>query len=94
MAIDCCVVLLALFVVPPGRVAYSVLAAVLMSLFLGQLQARALHSDLNSFCKTNRGQMPNKSSPTSILSQIKMRYGSSSRSRYSLSGRQGLNFCE
>lgn len=34
MAIDCCVVLLALFVVPPGRVAYSVLAAVLMSLFL------------------------------------------------------------
>ena len=34
MAIDCCVVLLALFVVPPERVAYSVLAAVLMSLFL------------------------------------------------------------
>jgi len=34
MAIDCCVVLLALFVVPPGRVAYSALAAVLMSLFL------------------------------------------------------------
>jgi len=34
MAIDCCVVLLTLFVVPPRRVAYSVLAAVLMSLFL------------------------------------------------------------
>jgi uncharacterized membrane-anchored protein YitT (DUF2179 family) len=34
MAVDCCVVLLALFVVPPERVAYSVLAAVLMILFL------------------------------------------------------------
>ena len=34
MAIDACVVLLALLVVPPGRVAWSVLAAVLMSLFL------------------------------------------------------------
>ncbi|APW38324.1 hypothetical protein RD110_14925 [Rhodoferax koreense] len=34
MAIDCSVVLLALLVVPPARVAWSVLAAVLMSLFL------------------------------------------------------------
>lgn len=34
MAIDCSVVLLALMVVPPARVAWSVLAAVLMSLFL------------------------------------------------------------
>jgi uncharacterized membrane-anchored protein YitT (DUF2179 family) len=34
MAIDSGVVLLSLFVVPPERVAYSVLAAVLMSLFL------------------------------------------------------------
>lgn len=34
MAIDSSVVLLALFVVPPERVAYSILAAVLMSLFL------------------------------------------------------------
>ena len=34
MAIDSVVVLLALFVVPPDRVAWSVLAAVLMSLFL------------------------------------------------------------
>ena len=34
MVTDFCVVLLALFVVPPGRVAWSVLAAVLMSLFL------------------------------------------------------------
>jgi uncharacterized membrane-anchored protein YitT (DUF2179 family) len=34
MGMDFCVVLLALFVVPPGRVAWSVLAAVLMSLFL------------------------------------------------------------
>ncbi|MES2942497.1 MAG: YitT family protein [Pseudomonadota bacterium] len=34
MVIDSTVVLLALFVVPPERVAYSVLAAVLMSLFL------------------------------------------------------------
>ena len=34
MAIDSTVVLLALFVVPPDRVAWSVLAAVLMSLFL------------------------------------------------------------
>jgi uncharacterized membrane-anchored protein YitT (DUF2179 family) len=34
MAIDSTVVLLALFVVPPERVVYSILAAVLMSLFL------------------------------------------------------------
>ncbi|MGQ2980657.1 MAG: YitT family protein [Polaromonas sp.] len=34
MAIDSVVVLLALFVVPPDRVAWSVMAAVLMSLFL------------------------------------------------------------
>jgi uncharacterized membrane-anchored protein YitT (DUF2179 family) len=34
MAIDCSVVLLALLVVPPARVGWSVLAAVLMSLFL------------------------------------------------------------
>ncbi|MFT4192169.1 MAG: YitT family protein [Comamonas sp.] len=34
MAIDCTIVLLALFVVPPERVAYSVLAAVVMSVFL------------------------------------------------------------
>ena len=34
MAIDSLVVLLALWVVPPERVMYSVMAAVLMSLFL------------------------------------------------------------
>lgn len=34
MAIDCAVVLLALFIVPPERVAYSVLAVVVMSGFL------------------------------------------------------------
>ena len=34
MAIDCCVVLLALWVVPFERVAWSVLAAVIMGVFL------------------------------------------------------------
>ncbi len=34
MAIDCCIVLLALTVVEPTRVAYSVLAAVVMNLFM------------------------------------------------------------
>jgi uncharacterized membrane-anchored protein YitT (DUF2179 family) len=34
MGMDCCIVLTALFVIEPERVAYSVLAAVVMNLFI------------------------------------------------------------